>query len=397
MNDDCSKRESAARGRGRGRGSMLRVLVIALTPLLTMCSSDSTPANQTPWTTAVPKATCKAGDRVEPGLQGQTSLADRNSGASTTAYNCNLELVGQHQGNGSEWQLTWFNDCAYYGTYNTSANTTPGVVVLNVADPAHPVQTATLTSRAMLDPWESLKVNEPRKALGATKGPGFGSSAPTDRQFAFYDIAADCTHPALLSDVDVPGHTGHAGNWAPDGQTYYGTGAGGTGWTALDSSNLSAPKLISHWAEDIDSTHDISISNDGTRAYLTRWGNFVPFGLPGTNGLVILDTTDIKNRVANAPRPKTIGTLYWEDGGVAQQTMPITFKGKPHILFTDETGVSHIAGVTAGRHDSCSKGLPPFGFARIIDVSDETKPKLVAKLMLDVNDPAKCAQYVDDY
>src|SRR5438105_4424802 len=68
---------------------------------------------------------------------------------------CNLELVGQHQGNGAEWQLTWFNDCAYYGTYNSSSNTTPGVVVLNVADPANPVQTATLTSRAMIDPWES--------------------------------------------------------------------------------------------------------------------------------------------------------------------------------------------------------------------------------------------------
>src|SRR4051812_43655283 len=159
--------------------------LLMLAPLTIRCGSSSPPE---PWVTSVPKATCKAGDRVEPGLQGQTSLADRNSGASTQAYNCNLELVGQHQGNGGEWQLTWFNDCAYYGTYNSSANTTPGVVVLNVADPANPVQTTTLTSRAMLDPWESLKVNEPRKALGATKGPGFGASAPTDRQFAFYDI-----------------------------------------------------------------------------------------------------------------------------------------------------------------------------------------------------------------
>ena len=58
--------------------------------------------------------------------------------------------------------------------------------------------------RATLDPWESLKVNEPRKLLGATKGPGFGPTQPTDRQFAFYDISSDCKHPALLSDIDVP-------------------------------------------------------------------------------------------------------------------------------------------------------------------------------------------------
>jgi hypothetical protein len=123
----------------------------------------------------------------------------------------------------------------------------------------------------------------------------------------------------------------------------------------------------------------------------------VPFGLPGTNGLVILDTTDIKNRVANPAQPKTIGTLYWDDGGVAQQTHPYTYNGKPFLVFTDETGVSKLAAPDTGRVDACAKGLPPFGFARIIDLSDETKPKLVAKLMLEVNDPAKCTQYVNDY
>lgn len=154
----------------------------------------------------------------------------------------------------------------------------------------------------------------------------------------------------------------------------------------MDVSNPSAPKLIGHWADDIDSTHDISINEAGTRACLTRWGNYVPFGLPGTNGLVILDTTDIKNRVASPAQPKTIGTLYCDDGGVARQTHPYTYNGKPFLVFTDETGVSKLAAPDTGRVDACAKGLPPFGFARIIDLSDETKPKLVAKLMLEVND-----------
>jgi len=51
----------------------------------------------------------------------------------------------------------------------------------------------------------------------------------------------------------------------------------------------------------------------------------------------------------------------------------------------------------AGRQDSCTKGKNVFGFARIIDISDEVHPKLAAKLMLEVNDPAKCAQYIVDY
>ena len=271
--------------------SVVRALLVGIAPLLMMCGGSSN--NNTPWTQPVPKAQCAAGDRVEPGLQGQTSLADRTSGASQTAYSCNLALVGQYQGEGAEWQLTWHNDCAYFGTYNDPQKAHPGVVVIDASNPAQPTVTTYLTARAMIDPWESLKVNEPRLLLGATKGPGFGPSQPTDRQFAFYDISTDCKHPTLLSDVDIAGHTGHAGDWAPDGMQYYGTGAGGTGFTAMDVTDPKNPKEIGHWAagaaNDINETHDISISDDGKRAYLTHWGNFVPFGLAGPNGLTILD------------------------------------------------------------------------------------------------------------
>jgi len=369
--------------------------LLALVPFIVTCGGSSSPAA---WTRPVPKALCGASDRVETGLQGQTKLSERtgNPSASETAYNCNLQLVSQIQEEGAQWQLTWFNDCAYFGTYNNPTKTHPGVPVVDASNPTSPRVTTYLTARAMIDPWESLKVNEPRKLLGATKGPGFGSSQPTDRQFAFYDISSDCAHPTLLSDVDVPGHTGHAGDFAPDGMTYYGTGAGGTGFTAMDISDPKVPKLLWHGAGDINETHDISISNDGNRAYLTHWGNFVPFGLPGPNGLVILDTSDIQKRVATA-QPKFVSAFYWDDGGVAQQSIPVTWGGKPHIIFTDETGTSKLASPAAGRQDSCSKGLNVFGFARIIDISDDKNPKLVAKLMLEVNDASLCQQYVGDY
>jgi len=371
----------------------LRICVLAIAPLAIRCGGDSSPA---PWTTSVPKAQCGASDRVEPGLQGQTSLADRQSGASQTPYNCNLELVGQVQDQGSEWQLTWFNDCAYFSVYNNATKAHAGVPVIDASNPASPKIVRYLTEHAMIDPWESLKVNEPRKLLGATKGPGFGPSQATDRWFTFYDISADCKNPTLLSDTDVPGHTGHAGDFAPDGNTYYGTGAGGTGFTAMDITDPKAPKLLWHGAGDVNETHDISISNDGNRAYLTHWGNFVPFGLPGSNGLVILDTSDIQKRTATV-QPKFVSSFYWDDGGVAQQSMPLTWGGKPYILFTDETGWSKLASPAAGRADACAKGFPPFGFARIIDISDDVHPKLAAKLMLEVNDAAKCQQYIGDY
>jgi hypothetical protein len=156
------------------RKVVLGAFLLGLAPFVTMCGGSSTP--QVAWTKPVPKATCGAGDRVEPGLQGQTSLADRQSGASATAYNCNLDLVSQVQGEGAEWQLTWFNDCAYYGTYNNPSKANAGVVVINAADPTKPQLAGYLAAKAMIDPWESLKVNTTRSLLGATTGPGFGPS-----------------------------------------------------------------------------------------------------------------------------------------------------------------------------------------------------------------------------
>src|SRR6188472_4093069 len=59
-----------------------------------------------PWMKPVPRATCGPKDRGETGLQGQTTLAERMTGASERAYNCNLELVGQVRGEGASWQMT---------------------------------------------------------------------------------------------------------------------------------------------------------------------------------------------------------------------------------------------------------------------------------------------------
>src|SRR3954462_7406971 len=64
----------------------------------------------------VPRAECGKSDRIENALQGQTTIAERMTGAAMKAYNCNLELVGQFQGEGATWQMVSFDRCAYYGT-----------------------------------------------------------------------------------------------------------------------------------------------------------------------------------------------------------------------------------------------------------------------------------------
>lgn len=333
---------------------------------------------------SVPKATCGAGDRVETGLQGQTTLAERQSGASQTAYNCNLEKVGQYEGDGTSWQLTWFDHCAYYDQANNNSPgpTHPGVVVLDVSDPANPKATDYLSASAMLDPWESLKVNTQRKLLGATKGPGLtiGPAGfainPADDSFSFYDISSDCAHPKLLSDVTVPGTIGHTGDFATDGRTYYGTTTVKTGVTVMDIIDAKNPKLLLN--DQQFTIHDVYSNADGTRLY----GALVA----PANGLIILDTSDIQNRVAN-PKLREVSRLTWLDGAGAQIPLPISIKGKPYILHADES---------SGRDKSCAQGLTPFGMARLIDISDEKNPVTVSKLALEIHDPANCTATLAD-
>jgi hypothetical protein len=104
-----------------------------------------------------------------------------------------------------------------------------------------------------------------------------------------------------------------------------------------------------------------------------------------------MDVSEFQFRRPN-PKMKVISRLFWEDGGQAQQAKLFWIKGKEHIVFTDESG----SGGTGGFSGACSRGLSPSGFARIIDISDETQPIVVAQLRLEVHDPANCLQMLGD-
>ena len=58
------------------------------------------------------------------------------SGANKTPYNCNMDLVGNCPGEGAEWQMAWFKDCAYYDTNDVVQQTTVrGSPVIDVSNP----------------------------------------------------------------------------------------------------------------------------------------------------------------------------------------------------------------------------------------------------------------------
>ena len=73
----------------------------------------------------IPKASCGPQDRTE-AVQGQTTLAERFSPGPARAYNCNLELIGQFEGEGAAFAFEIFKgDCVYYSTWPKSQLSIP--------------------------------------------------------------------------------------------------------------------------------------------------------------------------------------------------------------------------------------------------------------------------------
>jgi hypothetical protein len=347
---------------------------------------------QEAWTGPAPKASCGPGSRVESGIQGATTPAERFSGASKTAYNCNMEIIGQVNEEGTSWQMAYYKNCAYFDTtYNAPNQKAPGTAIVDVSDPTSPKIVGHLTTTVMLDPWESLHVNEPRGLLGgieAENGTGIGGG------FEVYDISKDCLNPELLSTIEIPDSKAHAGNWSRDGQFFYVTqGFRGVGATMpiVDVADPKNPKVVMTWKfAGNGRAHDTNTNDDGTRLYQPQPGYTtatVGSSSEGPEGLVILDSSDFAARKAN-PEMRIVGEMYWKDGGQAQQAFPVTIGDKPFVIFTQELGSG--GGGDAGRIAACAEGLPPSGFVKIVNVEDETKPALAANVMLDVHDPKNC-------
>jgi len=384
--------------------------------------------DETPVPLTVPKATCGPNDRPESGLQGQVPAALRASGFQ--GFSCNLQLIGQSKGDGANWQTTQFKDraghvCAYHGTaFTTAGRTHVGVPVIDITQRSTPTPTAYLTTTSLLDPWESLKVNERRQLLAGVNAHNGGlqkdngTNGGGGPEIDVYDLANDCRQPQLIASVPIglpggggavadPELIGHEGAWAPDGLTYYGSDLVSARYYAIDMADQTHPTLVSTFRNPfarnvqplpnlvIDGTvHGLSVSDDGNRAYFVSLGpgNPDPAVTPN-NGLLIVDTSEIQARKPN-PQMKLISSLFWKDGGTAQHTINVKIGGKPYIIFVDEAGSG--GNNPNGWLAACGANLPAWPFARIIDINDETAPKIVSRLMLEIHDPANCSKVLPD-
>ncbi|HWW55014.1 MAG TPA: hypothetical protein VNY84_14650, partial [Acidimicrobiales bacterium] len=246
----------------------------------------------------VPRAHCGPGSSPEGGIQGRVSLSDYASGRAAHGLTCNAVAVG-HDGSNGGYRVQRYVDhagrvCAYYDTtllFPTNAllgsTHKTGVAVLDMTNPAHPVQTASLITPAMLSPHESLSLNVRRGLLAADLGNPFTYPGVVD----IYSVAQDCRHPVLQSSLPV-GVLGHEGTFSPDGRTYWVSSAGGGTLTAVDITNpvLPVPIFITRGFN----VHGLNVSDDENTLFFADLGND-----GATPGVTILDVSRIQRRLPN--------------------------------------------------------------------------------------------------
>lgn len=402
------------------------VAAAAAAAIVSACGGGSGGDSGPPPLTVEKVASCAPGAKPETALQGQVPAALRSSGFG--GFDCNLSLVGQLKGEGGNWSSATFTDgsgktCAYYSTASpVAANGTPiagrqfpGVPVIDMTDPTKPVRVTSLTTPAMLEPWESLRVNDRRQILIADNGQNGGGTAEID----IYDISGNCASPQLLASLPVgtgqdggiqpaTAPRGHEGNISPDGLTYYIGDLRNAAYHAVDITNTTRPKLISTYPISAlglanVTTHGLAVSNDGNRAYAVILGGLIGGGLPGgpntaapNNGFVIFDTSEIQQRKPNA-QMKVISKVVFPDGSIAQHTIPAKINGKEYLIMVDEGGAGGLQDpAAAGVKRACDANMAPFPMARIYDLADERKPALVSKLMLETHDPKNCDKVIPD-
>lgn len=318
---------------------------------------------------ATPSAKCGAGSLPETAAQGRVPQADYDSGRASQGYRCNITQVG-HSGVTGGFKTFSYRDqsgrlCAFYdGTLLFPTSLTkpdaPGVHVLDMTNPAKPVETARLLTVGAQTPHESLVLNKERGLLAAIGGNPASAPAAVD----IYDVSKDCRTPRLASTTYTPGRLGHESGFSPDGRTLW---ISASGITAVDVSNPATPKEI--FRTTAYRPHGLSFNADGTRLYAAD--------LSGETGVIVLDVTQIQTRVA-APKIREISRVTWPELSIPQNTIPVTIKGRKYLVEFDEYSKSVFS------YDPAS----PVGAARLIDISDERKPKVVSNIRLEVNQPA---------
>ena len=346
-----------------------RILAIASMAAVTLSGGLSAAAHSSPDPNKVPVKDLKCDKTSLPEkVQGEAPAADYKDGRAAKGYTCNAIQISHYGAAIGGYRVERYVDkeqheCAFFDSTLLYPNNLadqgtegPGVYVMDMHDPAHPVVTDVLRTPAMQSPHESLRLNQKRGLLVADMGyptwnPGFVD---------VYDVSQNCLTPTLDSSTPM-GILGHEGGFSPDGKTFYVASLYAHTLAAVDLSNPQVPVLL--WVSKDYQPHGVSISNDGNTLYMAE-GQFS--GTSGFKGLTILDVSQIQKRVLN-PQVPMISRLTWSTVSTPQNATPFVSHGHKYLLEDDEFGGD------------------PVGAARIIDIQNPKKPFVVSNMRLAIN------------
>jgi hypothetical protein len=322
--------------------------------------------------------------------------------ASVYGLSKNFKLVGHTDlaRRGMNSPIAVAGKCVYLGDryYSGSATEAPrhngGIAIVDASNPAKPKQTGLIppiglsTQREMrADAGLGILVVEGYSPYIDGWTPGSGAI----NYLKVYDIHSDCLHPKLLSTYDFgpraphefflwkdPKHPGRALAYVTF--TIYSPDL-----MVVDLSNPASPALAGvfdvgadqaekaqDFADESGSgyTHSLSVSDDGTRAYIAAW-DF---------GFFTLDTSLLANPPAGSvgvARPVGIGRLDYGHNVHSAVQIP----GRQEMLFTQED--------YANAGHGC-----PFGILRTgkMDSNGDGGAALDGQFSLPENDPKNCGK-----
>ncbi len=284
-----------------------------------------------------------------------------------------------------------------------------GVMVVDISDPAAP---------GLLGPPLDAKPGESSRELRVWKSQdvlivlntncGVGDmlhhcTQPSISNFRFYDISgANATNPQLLHQLDLDTHEFFL--WEdpsnPERALMYGGGGGSTcrirggapscPFSVWDISPLldgrppitlfsglhgysrfpAEPEPVQKPAGGL---HSLSVSNDGTRAFYALL----------TGGFAVVDVSDFAaGRPLPQPRPITLNEARptWPGPGAHSA---VKLWDREWAWVSDE-----VYGTATDPEDGC-----PWGWARLIDISDPRRPTVEAEYRIPENDPSTCADF----
>ena len=206
----------------------------------------------------------------------------------------------------------------------------------------------------MLSPHESLTLNPKRGLLAAV----IGNPATYPGLVSIYDATPGLPPPGAAVDGARRRASATRAASRADGKTFYATGTALQAITAIDVTDPKNPHAV--WQGNVLS-HGMSLSDDGNRAYIAD---------PTGGNMLILDTSEIQAR-----KPEPAGARDQPpDLGPAPRSRRTRSRSRATATRTCSSSTSTRRRRSTGGGDR-TRSAP----ARIIDISDETQPRVIVE------------------